>query len=219
VRALIETLLDKPLLPEELRAPLERFAAHDWMDGFWCKITGGWRFRHSAIAPAELGGMALQQALYAYESALQVHNKAGPVGRIVEAKVSKISRAARELRNALCSTGNLIPSHWGELWMGRPDVTFADLIAAVEATVTLGDLLKAEISNAEDALKLPTPPRKRAGATSAQVFFSQAMMSFFRRLCAQPRYDLVAILESVVFDLQNPVTADTVRKRQRSAEH
>jgi hypothetical protein len=223
VRQWIETIRAKPRYPKEPRAALERFATHDSMNEFWSKIATGWRalpcknqqLDTIRITPSKLGEMALGHALEVYRRALSVHDPAVDVQHLVEIEIREIRPAAIDLRKRLSDTGNLIPSLWNELWTGPPDWSFGDLLAALDATIIVGEKLTAKVSEAETALKLPQPPKKR----DAEVFFSQTMGDFFLRLCKKPRHELIAILTTVAFNLPNTVTADTVRKRRRRPEH
>jgi hypothetical protein len=205
-------------LSAESREALERLATRDEMRGVWTKLppesdpgdTILWFITAFVLAqglepPRPKDGMTLMEHIH-------LHWKPDCLGLAV---------LARHLLDQINKLGfpTFIRERWAE---ACPSESFERSLLRIEELASFFERLDREGREIQAILAAPAPPRKRGGESARQVYFSSILSNWFTRRYGRPFDDIVATVESVVFNLPRDevVTGETIRgRRRRAPEH
>lgn len=174
----------------------------------------------------DIGGI-LQKVLYAYSivttkleppfpkeiEAITLH-----IDRYWKADYLGIAVIARKLRQDLDKVGTVIRRQWHD----QSGENFENTLSRFEELASFFEQRDTEIRGFHMELAIPDPPRKRAGETAPEVWFSIILSEWFTRLYGRPHDEIVATILNVVFNLRpaDVVSGETIRgRRRRQPEH
>jgi hypothetical protein len=212
-RVAIEEMSRVPDLSPETRAVLKRLETRDEMTEVWEKLPAehlGDFVRRALLAFA--AAMALEPPRPKEANALAAHLKRYPP----RLTYSTLAGLARWLLEGMVET----PSYQRELWATfapcDSQISFDQLLTQLETVAKFYEGLDEGHRSWLASLALPINPGKPGSESMRQVYFSRAMSSWLIDHCRRPYDEIVAILETVIFNLPSgEVTCETIRGRRR----
>jgi hypothetical protein len=207
-----QAIVDSAAWPDpapEMLAALERLATRDEMRDLWAKLPrrlppGG---IISLVLIAFSKATALEPPRPKDNAALIEH-----IRRYWKPDYLMIAGLARQLREYLDG----VATSTRQRWQDHSGEGFERTLARVQEMGSFFEALDSKSRDLDAILSIPEPPRKRGGETASQVWFSSILSSWFLKLYGRPLDAVVAILETVTFNLPaGEVTDETIRGRRR----
>jgi hypothetical protein len=213
----IEMMWDKTLPDKDVRAALKRLVTDGKMRGVWKELCNVKYVADIAeIIPWAIEAIEMFALLSRYQQHLDIlwRKHAHPTGgydwKTCARYASGLRYALEQLRTVLDPIGDEL---WSDYWRGDP--AMSSMGAGIKL-LALENCLQAIDNEMRSVVKRFSSIARPGNLRAPQRFFAQYMIDKMVWVCSRPRYDILAALICVAFNVD--VNANTVREwcRDRS---